>query len=105
MAVESFILSPPDAAGITEYFHFDWDTGEERLELVQDARQALSDIQDKRNGESISLRGEMVHVGSIPLSVYYALPDHIRKDRKAFKKWLNLQENKDIFLFDKHIRI
>ena len=31
--------------------------------------------------------GEMV--ASIPLSIYYALPKHIRDDEKEFRKWLD----------------
>lgn len=101
MATETFILTPDEGDGITEYFHYNWDTGEETIEHRQDARPILEEAQRRRNNTDERAKFgklDMIHVGSIPLTLYWKIPEEIRNDEKELTKWLNKSENK-IFFF------
>ena len=77
--------------GLKEYFYYDDDTGECRIEQVQNTdfiveqnkqRLAQSSAKDKW--------GEMTLVATIPMSLWADLnAKGIVKDTKEFKKWLN----------------
>jgi hypothetical protein len=82
--------------GLKEYFYYDDDTGECRVEQVQNTdfiveqnkqRLAQSSAKDKW--------GEMTLVATIPMSLWADLnAKGIVKDTKEFKKWLNDPENR-----------
>ena len=82
--------------GLKEYFYYDDDTGECRIEQVQNTdfiveqnkqRLAQSSAKDKW--------GEMTLVATIPMSLWADLnAKGIVKDTKEFKKWLNVPENR-----------
>lgn len=82
--------------GLKEYFYYDDDTGECRIEQVQNTdfiveqnkqRLAQSSAKDKW--------GEMTLVATIPMSLWADLnAKGIVKDTKEFKKWLNDPENR-----------
>ena len=82
--------------GLKEYFYYDDDTGECRIEQVQNTdfiveqnkqRLAQSSAKDKW--------GEMTLVATIPMSLWADLnAKGTVKDTKEFKKWLNDPENR-----------
>jgi hypothetical protein len=106
MARETFLLTPDMGDGITEYFHYDWDTGEEVIEHVQDATPILEEAQRRRNDTDERAKFgklDFIHVGSIPLSLYYRIPEEIRMDQVELTKWFNKSENQ-IFFFKNGLR-
>jgi hypothetical protein len=83
--------------GIKEYFYYDDDTGECRVEQVQDttfiieqnkARLAQSHARDK-------WKGDQILVATIPMALWADLNQKgIVRDTKEFKKWLNDPANR-----------
>jgi len=71
--------------------HADPYTGDGHIETRQDvtdiveANKAHLAMFDER--QRCAKDGEMV--ASIPLSIYYRLPKHIREDEREFRKWLD----------------
>lgn len=90
------LLDVDNFLGLKEYFYYDDDTGECRIEQVQNTdfiveqnkqRLAQSSAKDKW--------GEMTLVATIPMSLWADLnAKGIVKDTKEFKKWLNDPENR-----------
>lgn len=82
--------------GITEYFYYDDDTGECRIEQVQDTNQIVQQNLAQRNLTDKNTKwGEWSKVATIPISVWADLNQKgIVKDPAAFKKWLNDPDNR-----------
>jgi hypothetical protein len=82
--------------GLKEYFYYDDDTGECRIEQVQNTDFIVE--QNKQRLAQSSVRdkwGEMTLVATIPMSLWADLnAKGIVKDTKEFKKWLNDPENR-----------
>jgi hypothetical protein len=82
--------------GLKEYFYYDDDTGECRVEQVQNTDFIVE--QNKQRLAQSSARdkwGEMTLVATIPMSLWADLnAKGIVKDTKEFKKWLNDPENR-----------
>lgn len=89
----------PDT-GIVRTLHFDDETGACTIQTTQDVGGMLEDLARRRNeyDERTPWKGDLHHVGSIPLNVYYELRDKYRDkisgrvDKAAFAvaslKWL-----------------
>jgi hypothetical protein len=82
--------------GITEYFYYDDDTGECRIEQVQDTTQIIEQNLAQRNLTDKHTRwGEWSKVATIPISIWADLNQKgIVKDKASFKKWLNDPDNR-----------
>lgn len=85
------ILKDDPVTKIRKVMHADPYTGDGHVETTQDvtdiieANKAHLATVDERH--RCAKDGEMV--ASIPLTVYYSLPPHIRDDEKEFRKWLD----------------
>lgn len=88
------ILSQNPETGTTTYFH---STPEAiHIEKVQDVTSIVEDAKNVFNSIDERARwGELTHVASIPMSIFYDLKAKgIVDDEKAMKKWLNSPENR-----------
>lgn len=95
MATHNYLITADPEAGYYEYLHYDDATDESRLVREQDVSPILEDARDLRKGfdEKSNWKGDWHRVASIPLSVYYDLPDEIRLNPKALLKWLEQSDN------------
>jgi hypothetical protein len=81
----------PDT-GIRELFYYDPDRDRFRIETIQDIDPILEKNRSGRNetDERANWKGDLHHIGSIPLVTYYKLMrEGILDDQKAMKRWLN----------------
>ena len=90
------VLDHDPFLGITEYFYYDDDTGECRIEQVQDASRIIEQNNAQRNLTDRNTRwGEWSKVASIPMNIWADLnAKGITRDKAAFKRWLNDPENR-----------
>lgn len=83
--------------GLKEYFYYDDDTGECRIEQVQDTTQIIEQNKAQLAQSSRKDRwgSEWNKVATIPMSLWADLnAKGIVKDTKEFKKWLNDPDNR-----------
>lgn len=90
------VLDHDPFLGITEYFYYDDDTGECRIEQVQDASRIIEQNNAQRNLTDRNTRwGEWSKVATIPMNIWADLnAKGITRDKAAFKRWLNDPENR-----------
>lgn len=96
MALDKRLLDYDPFLGITEYFYYDSDTDECRVEQVQDPTFIIEQNKAQLNQSHRSDKwGEMTKVATIPISIWADLNQKgIVKDPVAFKKWLNDPDNR-----------
>ena len=83
--------------GLKEYFYYDDDTGECRIEQVQDTTHIIEQnkAQLAQSGARDKWKGDYIKVATIPKSLCADLnAKGIVRDTVAFKKWLNDPENR-----------
>lgn len=82
-----------DEYGITRLWHGDGETF--TIETIYDAEALVEQNKAITNAKEGNWKGEMHHVASIPLNVFWDLKRQgIVDDPAAFKKWLNDRDNR-----------
>lgn len=90
------LLDVDNFTGITEYFYYDDDTDQVRIEQVQNVDHIIEQnkAQLKDTGKNTKW-GEWSKVATIPISIWADLNQKgIVRDPVAFKKWLNDPDNR-----------
>jgi len=83
--------------GIHRTFIYDDDTDTFTIQTAVDVKPRLevNKIETNLYDERTPWKGDVHHVASIPLSIYFELKEKgIIDDDKAFKKWLNDPDNR-----------
>jgi hypothetical protein len=91
----SRIFDRDPIAGITRYFYYDDDADRVTFETRQDVTDIVEDNKRRMNSAASGWRGDMHHIASIPLSVYYDLQEKgIKPGSPEFRRWLNDPDNR-----------
>lgn len=88
------LLSVDPLTGAREYFSYDESTGGFNIRREVDHAPVLEANADHkkqfRSKQNQNYKGDGFHkVASVPMDIYMALPQAMRNDPKAMKKWLN----------------
>ncbi|XHB99358.1 hypothetical protein ABWH97_13925 [Nitratireductor sp. ac15] len=92
---QKWLIEKDDLTGIETWFH----TASDGKFTVEDVQPDVSPTLDRNkasyNDNAGEKFGDMRHIASIPLSVYWELERKgITKDDKAFSRWLNDPDNR-----------
>jgi len=83
--------------GTRKMWHYDAEKDEATIETIIDATQIVSDNRDRFNSfdEKANWKGDMHHVASIPMALYYQMKAEGKLDDQAYmKRWLNDPDNR-----------
>ena len=83
--------------GTRKMWHYDAEKDEATIETIIDATQIVSDNRDRFNSfdEKANWKGDMHHVASIPMALFYQMKAEGKLDDQAYmKRWLNSPENR-----------
>jgi len=83
--------------GTRKMWHYDAEKDEATIETIIDATQIVSDNKDKFNSfdEKANWKGDMHHVASIPMALFYQMKAEGKLDDQAYmKRWLNDPDNR-----------
>jgi hypothetical protein len=83
--------------GTRKMWHYDAEKDEAVIETIIDATQIVSDNKDRFNSfdEKANWKGDMHHVASIPMALFYQMKAEGKLDDQAYmKRWLNSPENR-----------
>jgi hypothetical protein len=83
--------------GTRKMWHYDAEKDEATIETIIDATQIVSDNKDRFNSfdEKANWKGDMHHVASIPMALFYQMKAEGKLDDQAYmKRWLNSPENR-----------
>ena len=78
-------------------WHYDDATDEAVIETIMDVSGVVADNQQKFNqfDERANWKGDMHHVASIPMALFYKMKAEGKLDDQAYmKRWLNSPENR-----------
>jgi hypothetical protein len=83
--------------GTRKMWHYDAEKDEATIETIIDATQIVSDNKDRFNSfdEKANWKGDMHHVASIPMALFYQMKAEGKLDDQAYmQRWLNDPENR-----------
>jgi hypothetical protein len=83
--------------GTRKMWHYDAEKDEATIETIIDATQIVSDNKDRFNSfdEKANWKGDMHHVASIPMALFYQMKAEGKLDDEAYmKRWLNDPDNR-----------
>ena len=83
--------------GTRKMWHYDAEKDEAVIETIIDASQIVSDNKDRFNSfdERANWKGDMHHVASIPMALFYQMKAEGKLDDQAYmKRWLNDPDNR-----------
>ena len=83
--------------GTRKMWHYDAEKDEATIETIIDATQIVSDNKERFNSfdEKANWKGDMHHVASIPMALYYQLKAEGKLEDEAYmKRWLNDPDNR-----------
>ena len=83
--------------GTRKMWHYDAEKDEATIETIIDATQIVSDNRDRFNSfdEKANWKGDMHHVASIPMALFYQMKSEGKLDDQAYmKRWLNDPDNR-----------
>lgn len=83
--------------GTRKMWHYDAEKDEATIETIIDATQIVSDNKERFNSfdEKANWKGDMHHVASIPMALFYQMKAEGKLDDQAYmKRWLNSPENR-----------
>jgi len=83
--------------GTRKMWHYDAEKDEATIETIIDATQIVSDNKDKFNSfdEKATWKGDMHHIASIPMALFYQMKAEGKLDDQAYmKRWLNDPDNR-----------
>jgi hypothetical protein len=95
MHTELFDVNP--LTGTRKMWHYDADKDEATIETIIDATAIVADNQQKFNSfdEKANWKGDMHHVASIPMALFYKMKAEGKLDDQAYmKRWLNDPDNR-----------
>jgi len=95
MHTKLFDINP--VTGTRKMWHYDAEKDEATIETIIDATQIVSDNKDKFNSfdEKANWKGDMHHVASIPMALFYQMKAEGKLDDEAYmKRWLNDPDNR-----------
>ena len=95
MHTKLFDINP--VTGTRKMWHYDAEKDEATIETIIDATQIVSDNKDRFNSfdEKANWKGDMHHVASIPMALFYQMKAEGKLDDEAYmKRWLNSPENR-----------
>jgi hypothetical protein len=95
MHTKLFDINP--VTGTRKMWHYDAEKDEATIETIIDATQIVSDNKDRFNSfdERANWKGDMHHVASIPMALFYQMKAEGKLDDQAYmKRWLNSPENR-----------
>ena len=78
--------------GTRKMWHYDAEKDEATIETIIDATQIVSDNKERFNSfdEKANWKGDMHHVASIPMALFYQMKAEGKLDDQAYmKRWLN----------------
>lgn len=95
-----WLIERDNLTGIETWFHGESDGKFTIEEKSPDVSPTLDRNKEAYNDNSGRRFGEMKHVASIPLTVYWGLVrEGITNDEKAFSRWLNDSDNRFFRVF------
>jgi len=83
--------------GTRKMWHYDAEKDEATIETIIDATQIVSDNKERFNlfDEKANWKGDMHHVASIPMALFYQMKAEGKLDDQAYmKRWLNDPDNR-----------
>ena len=83
--------------GTRKMWHYDAEKDEATIETIIDATQIVSDNKDRFNSfdEKANWKGDMHHVASIPMALFYQMKAEGKLEDQAYmKRWLNDPDNR-----------
>ena len=95
MHTKLFDINPE--TGTRKMWHYDAEKDEAVIETIIDASQIVSDNKDRFNSfdEKANWKGDMHHVASIPMALFYQMKAEGKLDDQAYmKRWLNDPDNR-----------
>jgi hypothetical protein len=95
MHTKLFDINP--VTGTRKMWHYDAEKDEATIETIIDATQIVSDNKDRFNSfdEKANWKGDMHHVASIPMALFYQMKAEGKLDDEAYmKRWLNDPDNR-----------
>ena len=95
MHTKLFDINP--VTGTRKMWHYDAEKDEATIETIIDATQIVSDNKDRFNSfdEKANWKGDMHHVASIPMALFYQLKAEGKLEDEAYmKRWLNDPDNR-----------
>jgi hypothetical protein len=95
MHTKLFDINP--VTGTRKMWHYDAEKDEATIETIIDATQIVSDNKDRFNSfdERANWKGDMHHVASIPMALFYQMKAEGKLDDQAYmKRWLNSPDNR-----------
>lgn len=95
MHTKLFDVNP--VTGTRKMWHYDAEKDEATIETIIDATQVVADNQARYNSfdEKANWRGDLHHVASIPMALFYQMKAEGKLDDQAYmKRWLNDANNR-----------
>ena len=95
MHTKLFDINP--VTGTRKMWHYDAEKDEATIETIIDATQIVADNKDRFNSfdEKANWKGDMHHVASIPMALFYQMKAEGKLDDQAYmKRWLNDPDNR-----------
>jgi len=95
MTSKLFDINP--LTGTRKVWHYDAEKDEATIETIIDATQVVEDNKTRFNSfdERANWNGDIHHVASIPMALFYQMKAEGKLDDQAYmKRWLNSPENR-----------
>jgi hypothetical protein len=95
MHTKLFDINP--VTGTRKMWHYDAEKDEATIETIIDATQIVTDNKERFNSfdEKANWKGDMHHVASIPMALFYQMKAEGKLDDEAYmKRWLNDPDNR-----------
>jgi hypothetical protein len=95
MHTKLFDINP--VTGTRKMWHYDAEKDEATIETIIDATQIVSDNKERFNSfdEKANWKGDMHHVASIPMALFYQMKAEGKLEDQAYmKRWLNNPDNR-----------
>ena len=95
--MESKLFDVDVLSNTRKMWHYDAEKDEAFIETIIDATQVVADNKARFNSfdEKASWKGDMHHVASIPMALFYQMKAEGKLDDQAYmKRWLNSPENR-----------
>ena len=95
MTTKLFDINP--VTGTRKMWHYDAEKDEATIETIIDATQVVKDNKERFNSfdEKANWSGDMHHVASIPMALFYQMKAEGKLEDQAYmKRWLNDPDNR-----------
>ena len=95
MHTKLFDINP--VTGTRKMWHYDAEKDEATIETIIDATQIVTDNKERFNSfdEKANWKGDMHHVASIPMALFYQMKAEGKLEDQAYmKRWLNDPDNR-----------